>query len=164
MSSAMKNLIKILMWVAFASLAWVTLSCEEFCEESNRTAMVVNFYTFGTDSVKTMNKISIRGVGNDSILYNTKSLSSALCPLNPAVDITGYIITNDTIAIDTITITYTRHDAFISSECGCVSKAHIDEISTTNYSIKEVRVINADVTTVSYRSNVVNAENIRIYY
>jgi hypothetical protein len=156
--------VKIMMWCAIISLSWIVCSCDEFCEVSNRTAMVVKFYTLGTDSARTMNNMSIQGVGNDSVLYDAANLSSALFPLNPNADVTGYVITNDTVAVDTITVTYARHNGFISSECGCVTYSDISEIKTTNHSIREIKITNAGVSTVSYRENVINAENIRIYY
>jgi hypothetical protein len=145
-------------------MTWMILSCEEFCEESNRTAMVANFYDSETGLAKTMQNMTVKGIDND-VLYDGGSLKTLLLPLNPAVDSTGYVIVNDTIAIDTIIIRYTRHPGFISSECGCVTYSNItDDIGKTNHSIKEITITNRGVTTVSYRENVVNAENIGIYY
>ncbi len=156
---------KTLMWCVMLSFIWTIFSCEEFCEESNRTAVVVNFYDISTGAAKTMTKMSIKGVDNDSMLYRKVNITGALCPLNPTVDVTGYVITNDSIIADTIIISYTRHNGFISSECGCVTYSDITDVKlTTNHSIKEIKITNPSVTTVSYRANVINAENIGIYY
>lgn len=145
-------------------MGWMALSCDEFCEDENRTAVVVNFYSISTDLQITVPKMTIRGVGNDSVLYRVKDLSSALCPLNPAGDTTKYIFQNDTNGIDTVTFIYTRHNGFISSECGCVSFAEIASVDTTTHAIRNIKITNPSVTTVSYRQGVINAENIRIYY
>lgn len=125
--------------------------------------MVVNFYASDTRAARTMDKMSVQGVDNKEMVYKEAKISVALCPLDPTTDITSFVFTNDTIA-DTITINYTRNPGFISSECGCVDYSDILEIQTTHHSIKEVEVTNPSVTTVSYRADVVNAENIRIYY
>ncbi|MDR1865475.1 MAG: hypothetical protein LBR08_07890 [Bacteroidales bacterium] len=137
--------------------------CEEFCEESNRTAMVAGFYTLGAHSPVTRNNVSVRGMDNDSALYAKASLSVALCPLNPGADVTVYIFTEDAGA-DTVTIEYTRHTGFISSECGCINLADITGVRYTTNIIREIAVVHPGVGKVSYRNNVVNAENIRIYY
>ncbi len=166
----LQTIVKILMWISIASIAWAVLSCDEFCEEPNRTAAVINFYAQGSETAMTMDSIWIQGVGNDSVLYRNKTFPSTdvpspLLPLNPTVDVTQYVITNHKIA-DTITVTYTRYDGFISSECGCAAFAEIIEASTntTHHSIKGIEVINTKVSTVNYRNGVINAENIRIYY
>ena len=59
---------KILMWSVIASLVWLVFSCEEFCEESNRTAVVINFYSSETNALTPVT-VGIRGIENDSTLY-----------------------------------------------------------------------------------------------
>ena len=156
------------MWCVIASIAWVTFSCEEFCEESNRTAVVVNFFSSENDALLTAN-ITIKGIENDSTLYSKANLSQVMLPVNPVADVMSFsiipIIRNDTLPADTLTIRYIRHNGFISSECGCVTLAEIqDEPERTKNAITNVVVTNHKVTTVSYRQQVINAENIRIYY
>ena len=159
----MRSILKILMWCVFALIGWSIFSCEEFCEESNRTAMVVNFYSDSAQNVLTMEKISVETIGSDTILYRNTRTSVVMCPLNPAVDVSAFVFVNDTIS-DTITVAYTRHPGFVSSECGCVNYADITNIQTTTNSIKKVEITSPNVTPVTYRPNVVNAENIRVYY
>ena len=145
-----------------ASIAWLICSCEEFCEESNRTAVVVSFYFSDTNPVK---KFTIRGIENDSLLYSQANLSQVLLPVNPSADIMSFSIKNDTLPADTIIIHYNRHYGFISPECGCVTYAEIlEEPEITRNSVTDLEVANPNVTTVSYRQGVFNAENIRIYY
>ena len=153
------------MWCVIASIAWLTFSCEEFCEESNRTAVVVNFFSSVNDTPLTAN-VTIKGIENDSTLYSKANLSQALLPVNPATDFMSFsIIRNDTLPADTIKFNYIRNIGFISSECGCVTYAEIQgDPERTENTISDVVVTNHKVTTVSYRQQVVNAENIRIYY
>lgn len=150
-------------------MVWVVFSCDEFCEESNRTAVVINFYDADDTSVRI--KVTIKGIENDSVLYpnvpiyGREDLLQVLLPVNPSADIMSFSIKNDTFPADTIIIQYTRHNGFISSECGCVTYAEIQETPemTENF-FKRLDVANPNVTTVSYRQGVINAENIRIYY
>lgn len=158
----------ILTGMVFVSMLWTTSSCEEFCEDDNHTALVVNFYRAETEVPEDMKNVYIAGVDNDTWLYEKATLKTALCPLNPGSDVMEYAIVlpkNDTVdIIDLITITYTRSNGFISSECGCVTYGDISEIIHTTDSIKRIELINPRIGTVSYRQNVANAENIRIYY
>ena len=157
--------VKISVFAAALSPIWLTVSCDEFCEEPNRAAIVVNFYEFANETTaKTMQKLSVKGVGNDSVLYKNANLSSVLFPLNPGTDITGLVIINDTIAVDTLFVEYSRRNRVVSSECGCATEATVTRIQRTDHSIRKVTITNPNITTVSYRDKVVNAENIRIYY
>ncbi|MDR0815324.1 MAG: hypothetical protein LBN37_06195 [Bacteroidales bacterium] len=160
---------KILSHALKVLLVLMVCSCEEFCEESTRTAMVIKFYSAETNLETTLAGVSIRGVGAvnakgaDSTLYRNASLQTALCPLNPGADTTAYLISIGE-ETDTLTFFYKTNPAFISSECGCVAFAEITDIKqTTNLNFRIVN-FNPSVGQVSYRNNVVNAENIRIYH
>ena len=163
-------ILKNLMWGGIAVILLATFSCEEFCEESTRTAVVVNFYSSDNESL-TVRNIEIRGIENDSMLYPQPSVvygrdfSQVMLPVNSSADFMSFSIKNDTLPADTIIIKYNRHNGFISSECGCATYAEIhDELERTENSITNMVVTNPSVTTVSYRDKVINAENIRIYY
>jgi hypothetical protein len=138
-------------------------SCEEFCEESNRTAMVAKFYVNGGEAA--VSNLTVQGLHNDSVLYRDVSRSTVLLPLNPASDTTAYLMKAGDAGTDTITIVYSRHPAFISAKCGCAGFAEIKEQpGYTRHLIKEMEIVNPSVGQVSYRENVINAENIRIFY
>jgi len=166
-------MLKILLWSAIASMAWATFSCEEFCEEPNRTAVVVYFFN-ADDVLAEVKNLEIKGIeNNDSILYpnddifgkDKRNFSQVLLPVNPATDFMSFTIKNDTFPVDTIIIRYNRHNGFISSQCGCVTYAEIQGVpERTDNTITHLIVINPNVSTVSYRQGVINAENIRIYY
>ncbi|MDR2036424.1 MAG: hypothetical protein LBQ60_00720 [Bacteroidales bacterium] len=158
------QLVKLWIWGTISLMIGLTCSCDEFCEESNRTAMVVNFYIADTDSVLEVEKLTVQGLDTDSVLYREVTAKTVLCPLNPGADLTKYIFTNDTIT-DTIIISYTRHTGFVSSECGCVNYSSIEiDPNTIFNSIKKIEITNPTVGPVSYRPDVINEENIRIYY
>jgi len=165
---------KLLMWGGIASFLWLTYSCEEFCEEPNRTAVVINFYD-ATNASLSIN-VKIKGIENDSVLYpnadfGTGAFSQVLLPVNPTADVMSFSIQNGDAPADIIIIHYTRHNGFISSVCGCVTYAEIQgepeirgDPEKTERTITHLEVVNPNVTTVSYRQGVKNNENIRIYY
>ena len=170
---------KLLMWGCIISLVWVAFSCEEFCEEPNRTAVVVTFYTTTSDLVSLVSPVNVTiwGIENDSLsslLYGTdhpldffkqRNLSQVLLPVNPSADSMSYSIQNGDLPADTILIRYRRHNGFISPQCGCVTYAEIEgEPEITLHSMKRMVVTNPNAATVSYRQGIANAENIRIYY
>ena len=157
-----------------ASMAWTTFSCEEFCEEPNRTAVVISFFDANNAPVKVIN-VEIRGIGDkDSILYDPnakiqiyggKDFMQVLLPVNPTADSISFSIKNNALTADSITIRYSRHNGFISPKCGCATFAEIQgEPEKTNHTIRRIEVVNPSVSTVSYRQGVINEENIRIYY
>jgi hypothetical protein len=154
-----------------AALMLFVCSCEEFCEGSNRTAAVINFYSAETKLSATVRVDALQGVGNDSVLFRSASLQSVLLPLKPGADTTAYIIRTSMVAgdvmvaeTDTLIIVYTRHAGFVSSECGCAGFAEITSAYVGGrHLIDSVAVSNPNVGIVSYRSQVINAENIRLY-
>jgi len=155
--------LKILMWCGIASMIWVAFSCEEFCEESNRVAVVVAFYS-PADALVNVN-VTVGAIGNDSVLYSSGNRQQVLLPVNPSADSVGFTIKNGAMEADTIIIRYIRHTGLISPECGCVIHGEIyEEPEITRNSIRRMVLVNSKATTVSYRQGVINAENIRIYY
>jgi len=167
-------MLKILLWGVIASIAWVAFSCEEFCEEPNRTAVVVNFYSFGNPTL-TEKILKIKGVENDSALNSShyfpqKDFLQVKLPVNPTSDFMSFSIQYDPFPADTLIIRYVRNVGFISSQCGCATFADIQEVEMqelpegTNHIIRQVKMTNPSVTTVTYRQGFLNAENIKIYY
>jgi len=152
--------------IIFGAVAFVCFSCEEFCEESNRVAVVVKLYSSATDKESPAN-VSIKGIDNDkykdSILYR-QTVSQILLPLNPSADSMSFSFENIGLPVDTLKIYYIRHTGFISAKCGCVTYAEITKVKRTENSITKDSVTNKNAGTVIYRPGVINAENIRIYY
>jgi len=161
--------LKILMWCSILSILYVVFSCEEYCEEPNRTAVVVNFYT-SSPTALTASNIKIRGIENDSTLHSNqytthKAYLQVKLPVNPASDTMSFSIQNNDLPADTLIIYYTRQNGFISPQCGCVNFAELsDETEITENSITLMEVTSHKVNTVSYRQGVINEENIRIHY
>ena len=145
-------------------MIWVAFSCDEFCEEMNHTAVVVNFYSSEANATVPLT-VEIKGIENDSTLYNKTNHTQILLPVNPAADVMSFSIQAGDLPADTIIIRYIRHNGFISSECGCVTYAEIlEESEIKGDSLTRLVITNPNVHTVSYRQGVENEENIGIYY
>ena len=158
-------MLRFLLWGVAVFVVWSAFSCEEFCEESNRTAVVLKFYSTEDSPAPTV--VSIKSIEADSVMFQGASTAQqVLLPINPSAEIMTFSITGGDLPADTITIFYALHAGFISSECGCAAFASIKEeqLEWTKNSFTNVEVTNPNVKTVSYRQNVINAENIRIYY
>lgn len=63
-----------------------------------------------------------------------------------------------TTPIDTVTFYYERQLQFISTACGYTYFYSLKDITTTNYNIDSVRIINTEVNTDA------NAEHVQIFY
>ena len=152
-----------------SALLFLFFSCDEFCEEPNRTAIVVNFYSLETD-IELPVRVKITCIVSENELYPdplfTKlDFAQVLLPVNPGADSISFSIENGEMPADTVTFHYIRHVGFISSECGCVTYAEIHkEPERTEHSILRLEILNPNASTVSYREDVINEENIRIYY
>jgi len=162
-------ILKILMWCCVLFMLYVVFSCEEFCEEPNRTAVVINFYASSPPELNASN-LKIRGIENDSALHSNhyftnKNFLQVKLPVNPSSDMMSFSIINSELPADTIVIHYTRQNGFISPHCGCVTFAEIsDSTAITENTITGMEITNRKVNTVSYRQRVINEENIRIDY
>ena len=164
-----------LIWGIILLFAYVAFSCEEFCEEPNRTAIVVNFYSSESDAPESAS-VRITGIGvkngagieNDSVLYSQTSYSQVLLPVNPGSDEMSFSFELGELPADTIIFRYSRHAGFISAECGCASFAEIYDAqlkgTEQEHTITHLEVTNPSVKTVTYRQGIINEENIRIYY
>lgn len=151
----------------FIAVVLMFAACEEFCEDPNRTAVVIAFFqiTDGEETPLAGHSITVNCAGNDSIIYTATSAAQIMLPVNPNADSIRFSLKNGEQIADTITIRYVRHNGFVSPECGCVTHAEIQEVSqATTHAVDSIKVVSPHAGTVSYRQSIVNAENIRIYY
>ena len=101
-------------------------------------------------------KITVQGVGNDSVLYDScTNISRILVPLRTDTNITAYSLDwrNEEDII------YFRHDntrRFISMACGCVVYHTIDSVWCKGTWIDSVKIVNSAVEPVEQ-------DNVRIF-
>ena len=158
----MKNKSTILL--IFILIFAVSCTVDEGCRKSKTVNMGIGFYqTVLNTSTQKMTKtalsidsLSIQGLGVDSMLYNkSKKISKVILPLNKFALESRFVVTFDTTK-DTITVTHTNTDDFLSLECGCIKTHTIDTVLTTNHFIDSVKIAIHDV-------NTTNAEHLQIY-
>ena len=147
---------------------------DEQCRENKYVALNAGFYhvdknqTTGTVTKTTLNinDLTVKGlkfdtvnskyIYADSVLYKkSNAISKIFLPLHKFESVSKYELTFNAL-IDTITVSHTNSDEFLSAECGCLKIHSIDSIKTTKHFIDSIGITNHNV-------NSTNAENIRIY-
>ena len=107
--------------------------------------------------------ISLKGLGRDSLLYDSISTSILNIPLQKLDTISSFVLTT-TIQVDTNYVTmadtidfyHTNTEEFISIECGCIVKNSITGVAQTTHHIDSIVVISSDV-------DLQSKTNIKIY-
>ena len=148
--------------ILFASCTSKNDSCGELFD----MRLTVGFYEIiDNDSVYSVkafsiDSITVKGQGNDSILYNnTKRVSSIKLPLKKFDTETSFYITFNDVT-DKIIINYANSEPYFSSlECGCEVFHSIESISATTNFIDSIEIVNGEI-----NINSQNAENIKIYH
>ena len=128
--------------------------------------MTSNFYTVkktsaNKDTVQaiTMDSVWVKGLGNDSVLYNnTKTVTSISLPLHKLQDTSRFVIRFNNV-YDTLTIVHTNIQKYLSLECGCLVTHKLDSVksSTTKHIVKRIKVKYDNVSTTQ-------RENLQIYF
>ena len=102
--------------------------------------------TYVHESFSNVGPVSIYGIGSDSLLADSSSVSTAYLPLKKDSDSSLYVIAYDGAA-DTLTVVYELQETFISLACGCAVFATIDTLLYTKEKIDSVKINNSNVTT-----------------
>lgn len=161
-------------FILFCFVNMTSCIVDEQCRQNKNVALYAGFYhvvknqTTGIVTKSTLNidSLTVRGlkfdsinakyVLVDSILYDKSKLINRIdIPLHKFVNISKYEVTFNT-KVDTITVSHTNSDEYLSLECGCLKVHTIDSVKSTNHFIDSIRITNNNV-------NTNNAENIRIY-
>ena len=148
--------------ILFASCTSNNDSCGELFD---MRAIITFHEVIDNDSVYlvralSIDSVSVKGQGNDSILYNnTKRVSSIKLPLKKFDTETSFNITFNDVT-DRIIINYANSEPYFTSlECGCEVFHSIESISTTTNFIDSIEIVNGEI-----NINSQNAENIKIYH
>lgn len=106
--------------------------------------------------------LSIGGVGVDSILYDSVSLSEFNVPLKVFDTISQFRImrTDTVLPADTLSVYHDNSMEFLSLECGCITYHTLRRVETTTHIIDSIIILNGDVKTSIESSGT----NLRIYF
>lgn len=135
-------------------LVYASCTTDEQCRKDRYVKMQLGFYhvTYNsttktrTATIITIDSITVKGIGVDSILYNNKKTSSITLPLNKLATESKYEIKFNQIT-DTVTILHTNMDTYLSLECGCIKTHTIDTVLTTNHFLDSIGISVHDVNT-----------------
>ena len=133
-------------WIVLLILSG-NYSCEkdDFCTESITPKLTLRLYDFDNSTAfKASENMYVWAINHDS-LYNGASLDSVSIPLNLADVTTYYVIENKSI-LDTLEVTYSPHDVFVSRSCGYKTIFEGLEVQrVTNNWIKDIEIINSTI-------------------
>jgi len=134
------------------------------CRKDNVVVMSVSLYktVFNTEkdafvSSPTTERMTVRGLDNDSILYHEQMVSTLNLPLRALHNSSSFILQRGFLASDTIVIFHDNVNKFISLECGCFVYHTLKSTTTTTHQIDSLVIEN------SYVQNVAE-KHLRIYY
>jgi hypothetical protein len=94
----------------------------------------------------TIDSVTVKGIGVDSILYNKAKTNFITLPLNKLATESSYQIKFKETT-DTVTILYTNQDTYLSLECGCIKTHTIDTVLTTNHYLDSIGISVHDINT-----------------
>jgi hypothetical protein len=149
---------KILVAVAAASLLKIVSCTPESCLEETDTYLIAPLYKSSQEKNVAPDSLTLYGLNmeDDKIYDKTKSIKSALIPLNPSAESCVFVIGINS-ATDTLIFWYTTFPHLISKECGYTYFHALDSLTNTGNAIDTVIIRNRYITTS-------DEENIRIYY
>jgi hypothetical protein len=137
----------------------VQCSADSECRKDMYVQMTANFHTIKNDTIKTytMDSIWVKGIGNDSVIYNnTKSLTYIRLPLQKLSGTSRFAIRFNNV-FDTLTFVHTNNQQYISLECGCMTTHTLDTVLSSHHKILKTIILN---------KNVINKqiENVQIFF
>jgi len=140
----MMHVIKHILTCCCLFLLLTSCNNNDDCRVEKTVNLNIGFYTESTTSTpglqaKTIDSISVKGLGRDSILYNNKkSIKAVQLPLRKFYEQSDFEITFNNTK-DTISVFYRNNDAyFLSLACGCIVVHEIDKITFTQNAIKDI--------------------------
>jgi len=159
----MRHLLKLLFFTVFTCCAVsFFMACDEASESSvGRLSPLFNFVTKSTLKEKSFDSLTVVALntvrGDSIIIDNEKNVTSATLPLSYVKNKTALVFKYSKDTIDTVWVTHTNTEHFISMDRGVAMFYHIDKVEHTKHLIDSIAIVNSEV-------NINEKENIRIYY
>ncbi len=108
--------------------------------------------------------LRINGLGVDSLLMNSSSVSELKVPLNKFDTVSSFefttlkLLENDTLTVsDTVTFYYKNREEMVSVQCGCIVNHTLVDVRHTTHLIDSVVIVNDEVSRIS-------SNNLNLYY
>ncbi len=91
-------------------------------------------------------EMNVWGVGRDSLIANSATVSNLALPLRKDADDCAFILCHKGLS-DTLYLAYARDTQFISLACGCAIFARLDTVYSTSNYIDSIDILNTNITT-----------------
>ena len=160
----MKHLLKFLFLGVFicSAIGLILTACGETtdCSLTGRPSLRFNFgdSTLNAKKPDTLTVVALNTVVGDSVILNKQVKATyAILPLSYVYSETVFVFKYSKTLCDTIWVTHTNIEHFLSMNCGVVMYYKIESIKHTKNAIDSVAIINSGVDTNE-------KENIRVFY
>jgi hypothetical protein len=114
------------------------------CYENTDVKVYCQFYSDSLQSTVSLNKVSVWGVGSDSLIYNSATSTELALELNPDSTTTRFVVSaqTDTSDItDTLTFIYHNKAWFVSMDCNCLTFSTIDTCFNTGSLFTSINIL-----------------------
>ena len=142
------NLFTRLFAVNFVLLLFTTCSSKNSnCYTETDVFLYAGFYDT-LNRACTLSYVSVYGLDEDSLLYDSTSLSLLALPLKPNLDETSFVMTivNDsTDACDTLCFYHTNNEWFLSMECNGIITHKLTNAKVTHHYIKSLTLEDREI-------------------
>ena len=137
----------------------VLFSCKEIYEVPPHSLLQATI-TNDTTQLKMTSKVTVQGIGRDSLWISDTSLSLISLPLSTklplsALDTTSYIVSLDA-KIDTISFIHTSIQKYASMETGFYYEYRLKSIKSTHHRILSIDITDSLVTTIWHENIKIN--------
>ncbi|BEG99171.1 DUF6452 family protein [Bacteroides sedimenti] len=160
----MKRKLKYLSVVALlcSVIGLALTACDETkCSTSGRPSPQFNFVeksTLKKIAFDTLTVVALNAIHGDSVILNKATkVSGATLPLSYSSNQTTLVFNYSKSLSDTIWITHTNTEHFLSMDCGIIMYHQIKDVKCTSHVIDSVAIINSEV-------DINEKENIRLFY
>lgn len=130
------------------------------CYESKQVLVYCGLYSSENGRAGSIENVSVKGLGSDSMIYDNKTLAQLALPLRHDAQESVFIIEilqSSLLFRDSLRFLHTNNEWFISMECGCVVQHSLLDVQTGRAGfIDSVRIVNSDIQNIE-------TEHVKIY-
>ncbi len=147
--------------------AFTACQTDETCRQSKKVEVGMAFYldTINATTKRwvetkiSLEKLSVHGIGTDSLLYREKTVNHIRVPLKQLgeAQTCQFNLNFANQVQDTITVVYQNKLEFLSMECGSIRTHIIDTVYTSGHFIDSITIVNRNV-------NTQYVENIKLHH
>ena len=137
----------------------IASSCKEIYEVPPRSLLQATI-TNDTTQLKMTSKVTVKGIGRDSLWISDTSVSLISIPLSTklplsTMDTTSYIVSFDS-RVDTISFIHTSIQKYASMETGFYYEYELKSIKSTHHRILSIDITDSLVTTIWHENIKIN--------